>query len=199
MGGGAPLKVQGGGGLRQRRADSLLDSSYSNSTQSDAVKGREGKGAPLVSAKRPSVLKALAKRHRIALVVFLLCAAVLIHGILTSINNPLPGFVQLESLEDLARASVSRSKTDGKRKERGSLYLLGGAPIIDTVDWLDVRALGFEEVKRGNLTLGGVIFDPMLWDPALIDEDGNPKEPLHTNAWWTPLVVPPGDVAVFPS
>ncbi|KAL8270266.1 hypothetical protein Esti_005825 [Eimeria stiedai] len=192
MGGGAPLKEQGGGALRQRRADSLSASSCSTSTKSEAGKERGGRGAPLTLAKRPSVLRALAKRHRVALVVFLLCAAVLIHGILTSINNPLPGVVRLETLEELAHAAVSRSKASDKHKTEGSLYLLGGAPIIDTVDWLDVRALGFEEVKRGNLTLGGVTFDPMLWDPALIDENGNPKEPLQTNAWWTPLVVPPG-------
>ncbi|KAL8430282.1 hypothetical protein ACSSS7_006011 [Eimeria intestinalis] len=196
MGGrGAPLEEQGGGGLRQRRAESLFASSYSRSTQSDDTdKERGGKGGgPLGPAGRPpSVLRALASRHRVALVIFFLCAAVLIHGILTSINNPLPGLVRLETLEELAHASASRIKANGAHNKQGTLYLLGGAPIIDTVDWLDVRALGFEEVKRGNLTLGGVTFDPMLWDPALIDEEGNPKEPLQTNAWWTPLVVPPG-------
>lgn len=39
----------------------------------------------------------------------------------------------------------------------------------------------------------GVSFDPLLWDPQLFDENGNPKQPLQTNTWWTPFVVPPGE------
>lgn len=60
--------------------------------------------------------------------------------------------VDLESLEDLARKRLS---SDGGEKSNNSLYLLGGAPLIDNLDWLDVKHLGFDEVKRGNGTLGG--------------------------------------------
>ena len=71
-------------GLRWRRSqECLLEQRL---TTSDAQYEPEDKGPP-----RPSVLRALASRNKITILVFSCCAIILIHGILTAINQPPPG------------------------------------------------------------------------------------------------------------
>lgn len=77
------------------------------------------------------------------------------------------GIVALEKLEDLARSAGGRMpipesglNSEDPRKtlnrpHSGRLYLFGGIPVVDDVDWLDTRQLGFPEFERGNHTLDG--------------------------------------------
>lgn len=90
-----------------------------------------------------------------------------VHGQLPGVSNSRPfllrsllrfsssGVVQLETLEGLARAVDKGRFSRDKGKARNALYLFGGIALADTVDWLDVKQLGFDDVKRGNGTLGG--------------------------------------------
>ncbi|KAL8434958.1 hypothetical protein Efla_005041 [Eimeria flavescens] len=177
-------------GLRQRRTEGF-DCSFSTLDSGGPLKKKGDPRAP--PPRRRSLLRALAGRNKVTLILFFCCAAILIHGILTCISKPPPGVVPLEPLEGLAKKAAAKGSNGEADKNQGSLYLLGGAPLVDSVDWLNVSNLGFEEVTRGNGTLGGVTYDPMLWDPSLIGPDGrNPREPLPTNSWFSPFVIPPG-------
>ncbi|OEH78310.1 hypothetical protein cyc_04927 [Cyclospora cayetanensis] len=175
-----PLREETGLRWRSRESSQEEDGSFS---EKNSAKGKK---------PRRSLLGALLQRNKCSITILCICVLILIHGILTAVNRPPPGMVRLETLESLAKASMAGSFPGMVAKKSSSLYLFGGVPISDSTDWLDPEHLGLQSVHRARDGLGGLAFDPSLWDPKLIDSDGLPRQPLSTSAWWIPFVIPPG-------